>query len=393
MLDTVILTTTINVPHFIDGICKNIIKFKKKEKIKIIVIADKKTPTKSEIYCNSLAKKYKIDIDYFNIKRQDKFFKKEYKNIYKFFPYNDAIRKLLGSVYLFKSLPKRLIFIDDDNFINQKVDFIKAHQVTGKKLSTSVISNQNNWPNIYKFFSEKNNIPFFPRGYPWEKRSVKSSNLKIKNKNVRIIANCGFILDDPDIDAISRLFWRIKTLGVKTKKYLAVEKNNFFPLNDQNTSIEKDYIPIYYKPISAGRNSDIWTSYFISKIGFLYNDYISYGPPHLKQIRNIHDYWKDLELEKAHNLSTDIFAETLKNVKLKKNKCKINASIELCNKSLIYIKKKQKKMNSLKLRDPRHYQGFSEKEKIKRDIVSCKYISEYFKEYLIWLKEVKKVIN
>ena len=76
----------------------------------------------------------------------------------------------------------------------------------------------------------------------------------------------------------------------------ALSKNNYSPFNDQNTSISRDLIPIYYKPPAGGRNSDIWTSYFIEKI--LHSskkDVVAFGEPLVNQIRNAHDYQKDYE--------------------------------------------------------------------------------------------------
>ena len=60
------------------------------------------------------------------------------------------------------------------------------------------------------------------------------------------IANCGYILGDPDIDATSRLFWPIETLKVKNQRIFAFGKDNFFPLNDQNTSIAKTNISFIF---------------------------------------------------------------------------------------------------------------------------------------------------
>jgi len=393
MTSTVIVTTTINIPTFLEGICKNLKKYKyKNNSTKIIVISDLKTPKGAKKYCNNLVKKYGFEIIFMDLVFQNNFFKKKYKKIYSLFILNDATRKLLGSIYLFDNLPDRVIFIDDDNFVNKKEDFLKGHLLTNTKINSNIVSAKSKWPNLYKFFKEKNNIPLYPRGFPWKYRNYIANDIKIKKGISKVIANCGYILGDPDIDAVSRLFWPIETIGVKKKKHLCLNKNNFFPLNDQNTSLAKDYIPLYYKPLSAGRNSDIWTSYFIEKISFNFKETVSYGPPLLKQIRNKHDYWKDYELEKEHNIATDIFVDIINKIKIKNNN-KLNASIQLCKAAIKIINLKFSKKQKNNITKVRHYQAITKKESNIRQTKSLKYISEYFKEYLIWLKEVKKLLK
>ena len=392
-----LVTTTINVPFFLEGILKNYKKNRKGFELEIFVIGDIKTPKTISSYINKLQKKYLKNIFYFDIKKQDRFFKKKYKKIYKLFPYNDALRKLLGSIYILDRKEKKtdkVIFIDDDNFVNDNINFLKDFDIVGSYYSGKLIFNKNGWPNLYKSFIEKQNIPIYPRGFPWLHRNHNSLILGTKKANKKkVVANCGFILGDPDIDAVSRLFNRIETVGVKNKNYFVLAKDNYFPLNDQNLCISKDYLPLYYKPIAAGRNSDIWTSYLISKVAAYHDEFISYGRPHLKQIRNVHDFWNDYELEKDHNIATDFFVEILKSVKLNKKNSRIKNYKKLCSDAMKIcdnkIKQINKKKSNLLRKTTRHYQNISTEKKIKRDLFSINYIKKYFKEYLDWLKLIK----
>ena len=309
------------MPYFLENLFKNIKKFKHKNTY-VVVIADKKTPIAAKHYCRKVSKKFNIRVDYLDVSFQKKYFR-NHKRILNLFPYNDALRRLLGSIYLLKQnpVPERLIFVDDDNYIFNKVDFIKKHSIVGNILDTKVVKNKSKFPNIYKYLITDEKLPLFPRGFPWSKRNKESfkfqSNLKQKGK---VLANCGFITGYPDIDSVSRLFWKVDIKKIGTNKNFYIGKNNYFPFNDQNTAISKELFKIYFKPLSAGRNSDIWTSYLICKLSHIHNDLVSYGQPHLKQIRNIHDNWKDYELEKKHNMSTDLFIKIIENIKIKKQK-------------------------------------------------------------------------
>lgn len=385
-----ILTTTINVPTFLENICQNIKKYNHKN-IFFLVIADKKTPEKARSYCKKIEKKFKFKIIYLDIKDQDKFFKKKYKKIYSMFPYNDAHRRLLGLIYVRNIRPKRVIFIDDDNFVSKDIDFLKGHEIVGKKVSGNAIFKKNKWPNIYKFLETDKKIPIYPRGFPWSFRnedSFKFSSLKVKNKTV--MANCGFILGDPDIDAVSRLFWKINVKNINSKKNHLLAKGMYCPFNDQNTCIDGETSLLYYKPISAGRNSDIWTSYMYNKITAIHNCIVSYGMPHLTQIRNIHDYWKDFELEKQHNISTDYFVDLLTTIKCKPSSNFYKTFINLLKKLILEINRRLKKISFSFYEKNRHYQGIGQKELLKREKESLNYIKKYFSEYLVWLNYLEQ---
>ena len=187
------------------------------------------------------------------------------------------------------------------------------------------------------------------------------------------------------------MFFKIKTVGVKNKNYFVISENNFFPLNDQNLCVSKEYIALYFKPLSGGRNSDIWTSYLMSKVSSYHNELISYGRPHLTQVRNIHDYWNDYDLEKKHNIATDLFADILKKINLDKKNTRYKNYVKLCNDSIILATKmiKKQKVKNIKNKT-RHYQNITSKKLTERNIDSLKYIIDYFREYRSWLIQIKK---
>ena len=60
MTNTILITTTINIPTFLDKILTNVLKNKKNKELISLVIGDKKTPIKTRSYCRKLESKYKI---------------------------------------------------------------------------------------------------------------------------------------------------------------------------------------------------------------------------------------------------------------------------------------------------------------------------------------------
>ena len=86
--------------------------------------------------------------------------------------------------------------------------------------------------------------------------------------------------------------------------------------NNQNTAITRDLIPVYFTPHATGRNADIWTSFTICRLVEHMGEVISYGEPLVRQHRNPHDLWKDLEDEWVNNRASDMFVALLRSVPL-----------------------------------------------------------------------------
>jgi hypothetical protein len=122
-------------------------------------------------------------------------------------------------------------------------------------------------------------------------------------------------LEDPDIDAIARLAYPIKAIEMDSDfpKQFGLWKT-WSPFNYQNTSLARELIPCYYRPISGLRNADIWTSYLFNKLAEHFGDVITFGQPLVKQIRNEHNLFDDLDVELENNKETDYFVDTLKNI-------------------------------------------------------------------------------
>ena len=112
----------------------------------------------------------------------------------------------------------------------------------------------------------------------------ESDNIKKTTDNIRVVLNAGLWLGDPDIDALSRLFWPIKTIAMDSRfePNYGLGNGTWAPFNDQNTAISREIMPIFFRPPSTGRNCDIWTSYVVVKLAEHMGDIISFGESKLE---------------------------------------------------------------------------------------------------------------
>jgi hypothetical protein len=97
---------------------------------------------------------------------------------------------------------------------------------------------------------------------------------------------------------------------------IALDPGTWSPFNSQNTALMRDVLPAYFLSPYIGRYDDIWASYIINRITEHFGDVISFGEPLVRQQRNPHDLWKDLDVERNGMILTDDFCGALRSIPL-----------------------------------------------------------------------------
>jgi hypothetical protein len=329
-----VVTTTIREPVFLSELSENAARNKKTD-LFFYVIGDKKTPSSARELCESLAVKYpSFNYTYYDIDGQEESLS-SYSELMKIVPYNSGVRKLLGNRIAYDDGCDITIQIDDDNFVGGD-DFIGAHSKVGTVSEVELFASDNGWHNVYEHLIEENGLPFFPRGYPWSKRDYqKEARITKKVEARRVVVNNGLVYEDPDIDAISRLFWPVRVVGVKSgsEHEFGLFPGTWCSFNNQNTSTSRELTQVYFTPVAGQRNADIWTSFVICKLVEQTGDVVMFGNPFVKQFRNEHNLWVDLEDEFLSNKATDAFVALLDSIELTKESYK-DLLDELLQKSL-----------------------------------------------------------
>jgi hypothetical protein len=209
-----------------------------------------------------------------------------------------------------------VITIDDDNLVTDQ-DFIGFHSNAGKTLTATVIKSSTEWFNVCELLNEREGRPFYHRGYPMGQRWKKGIvDRYIKEK--KVVVNAGFWLEDPDIDALTRMDMPIDAVSLKPEgeKGVVLEKGTWCSFNSQNTALAREVLPAYFLLPYVGRYDDIWAAYFLRVIMDHLGDGIHYGLPLVRQKRNVHNLWVDLEKERHGMTMTDRLISVLKNIKL-----------------------------------------------------------------------------
>jgi hypothetical protein len=358
-----IITTTINYPDLLIQYAKDSVSISKKHDVNFIIAGDLKTPAKTKNLCENIQKKYKIECIYLNNKNQTKYLTK-FNKLKKYLSWNSVQRRNVAFLKAIETGSEIIITIDDDNFLESK-NFIHKHIKAFSQKNYTMISSNNAWYNVCNLLKEKNNNLFFHRGYPVSKRKLntKISIEKVKNKKIAI--NAGLWLGDPDVDAVTRLSSNIVATKYKFRNNFILNKKTNSPFNSQNTAINSKIAPCYFLSSNVGRMDDIYASYVTKKICDHLDYFISFGEPIVRQHRNDHNIWRDLELEAPYHECLETFLEYLNEIKLlKSSDTFFKATLELMNKLKLKNKKNKKKNEN-------------------------KILNKFINSYFIWLKTLQ----
>ena len=93
--------------------------------------------------------------------------------------------------------------------------------------------------------------------------------------------------------------------GIHPVGQLRAGPGTWSPFNSQNTALHRDVIPAYFLSPRTGRYDDIWASYVVDAIAGHLGDLIAFGHPLVRQERNPHDLWRDLDQERPGMRLTD----------------------------------------------------------------------------------------
>jgi hypothetical protein len=311
-MKTSIVTTTIYVPHTLRKFAENARSYGHSE-VEFVVIGDRKTPAETRTLCEQIAREFYPTV-YLDIDDQ-RVFLDAFPELWSHLRFDSIQRRNVGLLYAWQSGAGLIITIDDDNFVMNQ-DFIGLHAKAGGRHRLPVLESTSGWYNVCSTLIEEHGQPFYHRGYPvgqrWNEADAFVSESVVTR---RVAVNAGFWLDDPDIDALTRLHRQPLVRGL-SRSCFALEPGTWSPFNSQNTALARDVVPAYFLGPYIGRYDDIWPSYLVTRIAQHLGDVIAFGEPVVRQQRNVHDIWKDLDNERNGMLMTDDLCAALRRLKL-----------------------------------------------------------------------------
>ena len=306
-----IVTTTINVPTLLEAYVADSLAYG--HDVLYVVIGDRKTPSEAKTWCLRLAEEKGVDLVFQDVEDQAEYLR-SHPDLDAHLPYDSIQRRNIGILLAYERGCDPIITIDDDNFLLDD-DFVGRHGLAGRSATLPSLTSDSGWVNVCRDLEDLNGVPFYHRGFPpgqrWQDERTEESE-----RAGRVVVNAGLWLGDPDVDALQRLVYPVDAVRYVRDGNVVLGPGTWSPFNSQNTGLAREVVPAYFLSPRIGRYDDIWASYVVVRIADQLGHLVAYGKPVVRQERNPHDYWKDLEAERGPMRVTDAFCRALRQVEL-----------------------------------------------------------------------------
>jgi hypothetical protein len=306
---TSIVTTTIYLPEFLLEYAENAKSHE--HDVVFIVIGDRKTPDTAADFCREIE-----HCVYMDLVDQEKYLKR-FPELKEHLLVDSISRRNIGHLMAYENGSDVIIMLDDDNFATTD-DCIGKHSIVGTTVDLPVFSSNSRWFNVCNALHEIHGVEFYARGYPPAQR-WNDGNTSQDQYPCRVAVNGGLWINDPDIDALTRLERPLKTSGMKNgwPKAFALALGTWSPWNCQNTAISAEALPSYFLSPYAGRHLDIWASYVTTRCAEAMGQVIAFGEPLARHDRSPHNLYKDMDQEMPWIRMTDEFCRALRESDIK----------------------------------------------------------------------------
>ena len=313
-MKTTIVTTTINVPTLLLKYALNAKSYGHKD-LDFIVVGDRKTPPETADFCKSVPH-YRCA--YLDIPAQREYLNR-FPELWSYLRFDSVGRRSIGILLAYENGADVVVTLDDDNFVMDQ-DFAGLHAVAGSVRELPTYRSTSGWFNVCSFLQAGDEGEFYHRGYPQKMRGVENGHSVTCSLVARRVAvNAGLWVGDPDIDAVTRMERQLVVCGFSRNwpgSNIALHPGTWSPFGSQNTALMRDAVPAYFLNPYTIRYEDIWGSYILTRIAEHFGDVVSYGEPLVRQDRNPHDPWQDLEMERNGMILTDDFCAALRSIPL-----------------------------------------------------------------------------
>jgi hypothetical protein len=328
---TDIVVTTIFEPAWLQGYLDNLRAHGREAETTLRIICDRKTP--ASVYdAADAARKQGFRIDCPSLDEQSAYLR-SLGLPEGFVPWDTDNRRNIGFLRAWESGAEVLISIDDDNWCLADSDFVGSHHVVGRRGGECEghLLAQGEWFNICTLLAPRHADEIYPRGYPYAERGKPQAELiahpvaelPAELKQARVVVNAGLWLNDPDVDAITRLAQRPRMREAAAAPVLLAPQA-WSPVNTQNTALLRDTLPAYWyvrmgfplQGMRIDRFGDILSGYFVQKCAKHMGELVRIGSPVAEHKRSPHNLFKDLYHELAGMVVIEELLPWLREVKL-----------------------------------------------------------------------------
>lgn len=286
MIETVLITTTINVPTVLTQWATSM-----KAGDWIIVAGDHKSPHEDIKNLLAIIQSHtNVNCMYLHPSAQ------MHWRVSEVIGWNCIQRRNIALLEAIRLQPRYILTIDDDNAPTSARQVEKLVEImNGQHDQAMAISTDTGWYNPGRHcITDEGNVVTH-RGFPPSQRHTFTYSTK--TPIVPIIGVAAMLwTGEPDIDAVERIAVQPSVTSVLLPNVI-LTPHTWAPFNTQATMFRGELAPAMFMWPHVGRYDDIWASYVTRAVMDQLEWGAYYGHPVVHQERNPHDLVKDLKAE------------------------------------------------------------------------------------------------
>jgi hypothetical protein len=302
-----IVVTTIFEPRWLPGYLDNLRRHGRSADVTLRIIGDRKTSA-SVWAAAAAARRDGFRVECPTLEEQESFLK-QIGAPADLVPWNTDNRRNIGFLQAWQEGADVLISIDDDNYCGPAADFVGEHLAAGRPAGAARVAAGAPWFNLCSLLT-LDCAPVYPRGFPYRSRVASQlahlGPMPADGRTSIVAINTGLWLDDPDVDAVTRLSLQPRAAAADPQPVI-LGPETWSPINTQNTAVMRAAIPAYYyvrmgfalQGLRIDRFGDILSGYFVQKCAKHLGHSIRIGSPVVQHVRTPHDLFNDLYHELA----------------------------------------------------------------------------------------------
>lgn len=304
-----IVVTTIGDGSFLTAYSDLVRAWRSPEHVTIYVIGDLTTPRQCHDACDRITADG-IRCEYFDPVRQRDFLS-AFPELGDAIPFRSDNRRNVGYLLAFRDRADVIVSIDDDVFPVQDRPFLEHHLTVGTRQQLPMTGSSNGWFNAGAMLATVDGtgrpVIAYPRGFPYCRRWSDTSGVQSgggEPEEVTVGINLGLWLEEPDVDALTRLTFQARVSGLDWPS-CALRRTHRTPISSQNVAMCWHAIPASYfvlQNLAIGglrinRFGDIFGGYFAQMCAESVGHTVRIGEPCVRHARNTHDAFRDLAAE------------------------------------------------------------------------------------------------
>lgn len=181
---------------------------------------------------------------------------------------------------------------DTDNYPINDQYFQHFFEALTKPFNGIVASGKDNWFDVGAYLRP----PAKHRGFPIQRKHQPVYST-ITDAKVGVAA--GLILNDPDVDATTRMIQApdSQEVSLLMDAGVVVDLNTWTIFNTQNVAVIRELVPAWFLLPNVGRMDDIYASLVVQRVAREREYHVHFGQPYALQQRHLHDLIKDMRAE------------------------------------------------------------------------------------------------